>query len=140
MSPEALGEEGLDDVWDPAEERSPRPNPNSQPRPNPLPSLSNPEPFPTADSTFRPSPFASRKHRQGAAIPDNTAVDQGIKNIQAILHPPRKTLFLVFLWDILTAEAIGSMIPNHLSLEEGEKYGRNIIRKMNNNKIQSIIS
>lgn len=94
MSSAELGEEGLDDEpWDPSEEALPRPWTS----PSPAPQSSGPsEPtgnfFTTADETFQPKSNTNGiKSKALALIPENAAVDQAIRAIQNILHPPRKT-------------------------------------------------
>jgi hypothetical protein len=96
MDRDALAEEGLldDDIWDPSTETLPYENATQGPLSSQTAPMPGPINFTKADNTFDPASDSSstgRKHNVGSQIPSNTAVDQGIKTIQDILHPPRKT-------------------------------------------------
>lgn len=95
MDRDALAEEGLldDDIWDPSTETLPYENATQGPSSSQIAPMPGPINFTKADNTFDPASDSSstgRKHNVGSQIPSNTAVDQGIKTIQDILHPPRK--------------------------------------------------
>ncbi|KAJ7651824.1 hypothetical protein B0H17DRAFT_1147588 [Mycena rosella] len=102
LSPEALAEEGLDQLpWDPSQDITPRapdaPVPVEQPLPPNPPVFPPPQSLPPGSATYfhhaqgftlpnRPRPW-----KIPTPLPSNTSVDTAIENLQNILHPHRKT-------------------------------------------------
>ncbi|KAJ7702931.1 hypothetical protein B0H16DRAFT_1747997 [Mycena metata] len=107
LSPDALAEEGLDDLpWDPSEETSPRPaaatagiSPHHATTEVPyLPSRpSSParRPLPPGSAAYFAHergftmPDRPQKWKLPSQVPSNPSVDTGIQNLQDILHPHR---------------------------------------------------
>ncbi|KAJ7771323.1 hypothetical protein DFH07DRAFT_768294 [Mycena maculata] len=106
LSPEAMAEDGLDDLpWDPSKDVSPRPTDspmlNDQP-PTPLNEQTAPLNEQPATSSLPLGAAAYFHHSQGfimphhprqwktpCEVPSNTSVDVAIQNLQEILHPVR---------------------------------------------------